>query len=88
MYSNLTQDILTSNHLIVNATPTGTFPNINDFSPIPMEFLTSQHLIYDLIYNPEETKLLQLGKKVGAQTKNGLEMLHLQADNAWEIWNK
>ena len=63
MYSNLTQDILTSNHLIVNATPTGTFPNINDFSPIPMEFLTSQHLIYDLIYNPEETKLLQLGKK-------------------------
>jgi len=87
-YSNLTQDTLTSNHLIVNATPVGTFPNINDFPPIPVEFLTSQHLIYDLIYNPKETKLLQLGKKVGAQTKNGLEMLHLQADSAWEIWNK
>lgn len=85
-YSSLTQEIITSNNLIINTTPVGTYPNIDDCPPVPAHFFTPQHLIYDLIYNPEETKLLQLGKKAGSQTKNGLEMLHLQADHAWNIW--
>ncbi|CVK17020.1 MAG: shikimate dehydrogenase [Apibacter sp.] len=85
-YSSLNQEIISSHNLIINTTPVGTFPNINDCPPIPVHFFKPQHLIYDLIYNPEETKLLKLGKKAGSQTKNGLEMLHLQADFAWNIW--
>jgi shikimate dehydrogenase len=87
-YSSLNQEIISSHNLIINTTPVGTFPNIEDCPPIPVHFFTTRHLIYDLIYNPEETKLILLGKKAGSQTKNGLEMLHLQADFAWNIWYK
>ncbi|PQL94800.1 shikimate dehydrogenase family protein [Apibacter adventoris] len=86
-YNFLTQNTISENLLIVNTTPVGTFPNLDKHPPFPIEFLTHKHLVYDLIYNPEETKLLKLAKEKGAKTKNGLEMLHLQAEAAWDIWN-
>ncbi|MBI4945079.1 MAG: shikimate dehydrogenase [Bacteroidetes bacterium] len=86
-YQELNEALITSYALIINATPLGMSPNINDCPDIPYEFLTSKHLLYDLTYNPEETLFLKKGKEKGAQIKNGLEMLHLQAEKAWEIWN-
>ncbi len=85
-YSSLSQKRVLGHLLVINTTPVGTFPNINDAPPFPVEFLTPKHLVYDLIYNPEETRLLQLAKEKGAKTKNGLEMLQLQAEAAWDIW--
>ena len=74
--------------IIVNTTPVGMFPKV-DFCPdIPYELLTPNHLLYDLLYNPNETLFMKKGKAQGAVTKNGLEMLLLQAFAAWEIWNK
>lgn len=86
-YSELTKEIISSYKIIVNSTPVGTFPN-NDESPnIPYEYLTSGHLLYDLVYNPEETMFLKLGKNRGTITKNGMEMLERQALAAWKIWS-
>jgi len=62
-------------------------PHTESFPPIPYIGLTSEHLVYDLVYNPEETAFLQKAKEQGAKTKNGLEMLYLQAERSWEIWN-
>lgn len=86
-YDDLTPSIIAEHTIIVNASPVGTFPEINYCPHIPYSFLTPRHLLYDLIYNPEETLFLQKGKKQGAITKNGREMLELQALAAWEIWN-
>ena len=69
-------------------TPLGTFPNINDCPPIPYEYLTPEHLLYDLIYNPSQTTFLHRGEKQGATICNGQLMLKLQAEKAWEIWNE
>jgi len=74
--------------IIINCTPLGTKPNTKDFPPIPYEYFTPQHLAYDLIYNPAETQFLKKAKKKGATIKNGYEMLVLQAEKAWNIWNK
>ncbi|WP_445454161.1 shikimate dehydrogenase family protein [Flavobacterium sp. 25HG05S-40] len=77
------------NHqIIINCTPIGTVPNIKEFPPIPYNFFTEKHIAFDLIYNPEETQFLKKAKKKGAVTKNGHEMLVLQAEKAWKIWNK
>ncbi len=77
------------NHqIIINCTPLGTSPNVDAFPPLPYEFFTEKHLAYDLIYNPSETIFLKKAKKRGAKIKNGLEMLELQAEKAWRIWNK
>ena len=77
------------NHqIIINCTPTGTVPNTKEFPPIPYHFFTKKHIAFDLIYNPEETQFLKKAKKKGAVTKNGYEMLILQAEKAWKIWNK
>jgi shikimate dehydrogenase len=65
----------------------GTFPNIDDCPPLPYQFITENHLLFDLIYNPAETEFLKRGKLQGAQTSNGLKMLALQAERAWTIWN-
>jgi shikimate dehydrogenase len=86
-YENLTKQILTECLIIVNASPVGTFPNVDDFPPLPYHLLNSDHLLFDLVYNPEETAFLKKGNLAGCQLKNGLEMLHLQAQKAWEIWN-
>ena len=73
--------------LIINTTPLGTAPNLNECPPIPYEALTPEHLLYDLVYNPEKTLFLKKGEEQGAQIKNGYEMLTLQAEKSWEIWN-
>ncbi len=86
IYKNLNAKVFDNHHLILNTTPLGTFPK-KEFCPkIPYEFLTSEHYLYDLVYNPEKTLFLQRGEERGAKIKNGLEMLELQAEKAWEIW--
>ncbi len=73
--------------MIVNTTPLGMHPNIEGKPDIPYDAIHAEQYIYDLVYNPEETAFMKEGRLRGARTKNGLEMLHLQADRAWEIWN-
>lgn len=87
-YTELTENMIASHKLLINCSPVGTFPHIEDAPDIPYEGIGSEHLLYDLIYNPEETAFLQKGKKQGATIKNGLEMLILQAEKNWEIWNQ
>ena len=87
-YEELTPEIMQEYTVIVNCTPVGMYPKV-DFCPnIPYELLTPNHLLYDLLYNPNETLFMKKGQAQGAVTKNGLEMLLLQALAAWEIWNK
>lgn len=74
--------------LIINTTPLGMSPNTQEFPPIPYEELNSDFFLFDLIYNPPMTKFLEFGKKAGGQVKNGLQMLELQAEAAWKIWNE
>ena len=87
-YSDLTPEIMETHHVIVNCTPLGMYPKINQCPEIPYELLTPKHLLYDLLYNPDETLFMKNGKKQGAMVKNGLEMLLLQAFEAWNIWQK
>lgn len=86
-YKNLNEELLEEYLLIINTTPLGTAPNIEECPDIPYELLGSKHLLYDLVYNPAETEFQKRGKLRGATIKNGLEMLHLQAEKSWEIWN-
>ena len=86
-YESLSHEIIQKSTIIVNCTPIGTSPNIEKCPEIPYEFLNSSHLLYDLIYNPDETLFLSKGKKMGATIKNGLEMLIFQAEESWRIWN-
>jgi shikimate dehydrogenase len=86
-YHELNTHVLNAFKLIVNCTPVGMYPNSDKCVSIPFEFLTNEHLLFDLIYNPEETFFLKKGKEKGAITINGLNMLKLQADKAWQIWN-
>ncbi len=87
-YNLLNKNILEEYNLIINTTPLGMFPNIETMPNIPYEILNSNNILYDLTYNPEETKFLQKGKKQNCITINGLQMLELQAEKSWEIWNK
>ena len=73
--------------LIVNCTPLGTYPNVNDKPDLNYDQLNDKHLCYDLIYNPTETLFLNESKKRGAKILNGLQMLKLQAEESWKIWN-
>lgn len=86
-YTDLTKDIMDDYTLIINCTPLGTFPDIDNAPAIPYRYINKKHLLFDLVYNPEETKFLRLGKEQGATTKNGYEMLVLQALASWEFWN-
>ena len=87
-YSEMSEKLLKEHTIIINSSPLGTFPNIDQKPSIPYQFLTKKHLLFDLIYNPAETAFLIEGKKQGAQIKNGFEMLELQAEESWRIWNK
>lgn len=87
-YEELTPEIMKTHTVIVNCTPVGMYPKVDLCPAIPYEELTSEHLLYDLLYNPNETLFMKKGAAQGAVTKNGLEMLLLQAFAAWEIWNK
>lgn len=86
-YEELTPEIISQYQIIVNCTPCGMFPHTEECPSLPYDVLTSEHLLYDLIYNPEETLFLKKGREQGAVIKNGLEMLHLQALASWEFWN-
>lgn len=85
-YNEITKEVLAEYNVIINCTPLGTYPNIEGAPDIPYQHLSTQHLLYDLVYNPAETSFLRQGRVQGATTKNGLEMLYLQAIKAWEIW--
>ena len=87
-YSDLTQAIISEHTIIINSTPLGTFPETNLCPNIPYQHITSKHLLYDLIYNPAISTFLKKGKNNGAIIKNGLEMLQLQAEKSWQIWNR
>ena len=87
LYSALNQQIIEEYTVIINCTPIGTYPNIHQEPTIPYQFISEKHLLFDLIYNPAETKFLKQGKIKGATIKNGLEMLEFQAEKSWEIWN-
>ena len=86
-YTEMNQSLMKEYSLIINTTPLGTFPDVKACPDIPYDFITDKHLLYDLVYNPAETEFLKRGKEKGAAIKNGEEMLHLQAEKAWEIWN-
>ena len=85
-YDEITPEIIEDYTVIVNATPLGMYPKTDACPDIPYHFLTPHHLLYDLIYNPDETLFMKKGKTAGAVVKNGLEMLLLQAFISWEIW--
>ena len=87
-YSDITQKVIDDHKIIVNCTPLGTSPNVNAFPDIPYLHVTNAHILYDLIYNPAETKFLAKGKAQDATIVNGLKMLEYQAEKAWEIWNR
>ena len=86
-YNDLTLKDIKKHKIIINCSPVGTHPDVNSCPDIPYDGITDQHLLFDLIYNPEETKFLSIGKSQGAQICNGLKMLELQAEKAWKIWN-
>ena len=86
-YDELTPAIIAQHKLIINTTPLGMYPHPDGLPNIPYAAIGKEHLLYDLIYNPEETRFLSAGKEHGTAIKNGFEMLKLQADASWEIWN-
>lgn len=86
-YSDIDEQLLNSHKFVINTTPLGTFPDIESCPDIPYQFLSSKHIVYDLIYNPSQTLFLQKAAAQGAQTINGLKMLELQAEASWELWN-
>ena len=86
-YNDLTDEMLIKNQLIINTTPLGMFPEINQLPDLNYNCLTPGHILYDLVYNPLLTAFLKKGKERGCQTIGGLKMLHLQAERSWEIWN-
>lgn len=87
-YEELNEQMLKEYTLLVNCSPLGTFPKIEEHPKIPFQHLTRNHLIFDLIYNPPQTRFMELAKDQGATVVNGQKMLELQAEKAWDIWNK
>ena len=85
-YDELTPEVMDACKLIINTTPLGTFPDTNHSPYIPYDLLTPQHMLYDLVYNPPQTRFLALGAQKGARTMNGEKMLIGQAERSWEIW--
>ena len=86
-YIDITEEITAYYNVIINTTPEGSYPNPSGFPKIPYEYLNENYLLFDLIYNPIETKFLAYGKARNTQTKSGLEMLQIQAEESWKIWN-
>lgn len=86
-YSQLTDEIMQKHPLIINSTPLGMYPQVQETPELPFNGITNKHYVYDLVYNPEETLLMQKCAANGAKAINGLPMLHQQADAAWSIWN-
>jgi shikimate dehydrogenase len=86
-YDQLSNSIIESHTLIINTSPLGMFPNVNEAPPIAYDAITAQHHLYDLVYNPIETLFMKNGLSKGATVQNGLDMLHIQAEESWAIWN-
>ncbi len=87
-YEDITAETLQAYTVIVNCSPVGMFPKVDAAPAIPYELLSPQHLLFDCVYNPEETLFMKKGREQGATVKNGLEMLHLQAVASWDFWNE
>jgi shikimate dehydrogenase len=87
-YDDLNEEMISKCKIIINCTPVGTHPKINEAPAIPYNLLTPQHYLFDLVYNPPKTKFLSLGEQKGAAIENGYEMLVLQAEENWKIWNE
>lgn len=87
-YDTLTDEILKENHLIINATPLGMFPQMDDFPDLHYQALSRNHILIDLIYNPKETAFMVLGKSWGAKVYNGMQMFEEQAKKTWELWQE
>lgn len=87
-YSDINEHMLNACKVIVNCTPVGTFPNVDESIPFPFAHLTEEHLVIDLIYNPSQTRFLAQSAAAGATTLNGLSMLKEQANKAWQIWTQ
>jgi shikimate dehydrogenase len=86
-YADLTPEVMAEYTVIVNCTPVGMFPKVDECPNIPYNLLTDKHILYDLLYNPNETLFMKKGSTQGATVKNGLEMLLLQAFAGWNFWN-
>jgi shikimate dehydrogenase len=87
LYNELNEEVINEHQIIINTSPVGMYPNVDEVPAIPYQFISAQHYLFDLIYNPAETKFLQEGKLKGATIKNGYEMLEFQAEENWKIWN-
>jgi len=87
-YSSIDEKIINEYTVIINCSPVGTFPNVSDSPEIPYQYISSNHYFFDLIYNPAKTEFLKKGEEKGAYTENGYEMLVLQAEESWKIWNE
>lgn len=87
-YNDLSAEVMDTYTVIVNCTPLGMLPDVDSCPPIPYELITARHLLFDCVYNPEETLFLRKGKAQGAKIQNGMEMLFGQAKAAWQIWSK
>ena len=86
-YKDIDQNCLEKYTILINCTPLGTYPRIEEFPQIPYQYLTKNHLLFDLVYNPTTSRFLKYGKQKQCLIKNGLEMLEIQAEKSWEIWN-
>jgi shikimate dehydrogenase len=86
-YEQINAQTFDEYQIVINSSPVGTSPNIDEFPLLPYEYFTKNHIAYDLVYNPEETQFLKRAKAQGAKTKNGQDMLVYQAEKSWEIWN-
>ena len=87
-YDDLNEEVMNDHLLIINCTPVGMWPHVEETLPLPFELISDRHICFDLIYNPEETEFLKKAKQNGAVTKNGMEMLIKQAVGAWSVWNR
>ncbi|MDE3181953.1 MAG: shikimate dehydrogenase [Bacteroidota bacterium] len=86
-YEDISAALFKEFQIVINTTPVGTFPNVDEMPPLPYELINSQHYFFDLIYNPSKTQFLSLAEKKGAVIENGSKMLALQAEESWKIWN-
>ncbi|SUZ47890.1 uncharacterized protein METZ01_LOCUS744 [marine metagenome] len=86
-YEELNNEIINTCQIIINCSPVGTFPKINECPKIPYKYINSNHICYDLVYNPLQSKFLKESKKNNATILNGMEMLEIQAEESWKIWN-
>lgn len=87
-YNQLDEEIIQSHQLIVNATPVGMYPDVESIPDLPWQWIGSRHMLFDMVYNPGLTRFLQKGEEQGAKVRNGMKMLHTQAEYAWEIWQR